>query len=142
MRKLKILTKLTSLAQKSIQERILEGRFDEKFSLTEEFLSGQLGVSESAIREASNRIEMEGPIRTQARRGAYLRASVKCPQGYLKANDKARYIREGMSLHRARARATCNAGWCDVLENIRNQIRLFRRKTYSLSTAAENRSEV
>jgi len=136
MRKLKIPTKLTSLARKSITEHILGGRLDENFRLTEEFLSGQLGIRESSIREALNRIEVEGLIRTQARRGAYLRASVKYPQGYLKANDKAIYIREGVSFHRARARATCNAGWCDVLENIRNPIWLFRRKTCPLPSAA------
>src|ERR1017187_6021043 len=172
MRKLKIPTNLTCLAYKSIKEYILEGRLDENSRLTEEFLSGQLGISKSPIREALNRLEAEGLIRIEARRGAYLRAfsnkevddlydirealevhavrtgafpsalikdlraSVKRLRGHLKANDKAKYIDEDVSFHRALARATGNARLCDVLENIQNQIWLFRRKTYSLSSTA------
>ena len=171
MRKLKIPTNLTSLAYKSIKEYILEGRLDEDSRLTEEFLSGQLGISKSPIREALNRLEAEGLIRIEARRGAYLRsfsnkevddlydvrealevhavrtgvfppalmkelrASVKRLRGYLKANDRPRYIDEDVSFHAAIARATGNARLCDVLENIQNQIWLFRRKTYNLSSS-------
>jgi DNA-binding GntR family transcriptional regulator len=172
MRKLKIPTNLTSLAYKSIKEYILEGRLDEESRLTEEFLSGQLGISKSPIREALNRLEAEGLIRIEARRGAYLRsfsnkevddlydvrealeahavrtgifpsatirelrASVKRLRGYLKANDRTKYIEEDVSFHAAIARATGNARLCDVLENIQNQIWLFRRKTYNLSSSA------
>src|SRR3984885_7767943 len=172
MRKLKIPTNLTSLAYKSIKEYILEGRLDEESRLTEEFLSGQLGISKSPIREALNRLEAEGLIRIEARRGAYLRsfsnkevdelydvrealevhavrtgvfppalmkelrASVKRLRGYLKANERTKYIDEDVSFHAAIARATGNARLCDVLENIQNQIWLFRRKTYNLSSSA------
>ncbi len=170
MRKLKIPTNLTSLAYKSIKEYILEGRLDENSRLTEEFLSGQLGISKSPIREALNRLEAEGLIRIEARRGAYLRsfsnkevddlyclrealevhavrtgdfppalikdlrASVKRLRSLLKANDKGKYIDEDVSFHAALARATGNERLCDVLENIQNQIWLFRRKTYVLSS--------
>ena len=170
MRKLKIPTNLTSLAYQSIKEYILEGRLDEHSRLTEEFLSGQLGISKSPIREALNRLEAEGLIRIEARRGAYLRsfsnkevdnlyclrealevhavrtgvfppalikelhASNKGLRGYLKANDKARYIEEDVSFHATLARATGNQRLCSVLENVQNQIWLFRRKTYSLSS--------
>jgi DNA-binding GntR family transcriptional regulator len=170
MRKLKIPTNLTSLAYKSIKEFILEGRLDEHSRLTEEFLSSQLGISKSPIREALNRLEAEGLIRIEARRGAYLRsfsnkevddlydirealevhavrtgvfpptltkelrASVKRLRGYLKANDRAKYIDEDVSFHAALARATGNERLCESLENIQNQIWLFRRKTYSLSS--------
>jgi DNA-binding GntR family transcriptional regulator len=172
MRKLKIPTNLTALAYKSIKEYILEGRLDEDSRLTEEFLSGQLGISKSPIREALNRLEAEGLIRIEARRGAYLRSfsnkevddlydvrealeihavrtgtfppalikelrvSVKRLRGYLKANDRTRYIDEDVSFHAAIAGATGNARLCDVLENIQNQIWLFRRKTYNLSSSA------
>src|ERR1043165_25384 len=74
MRKLKIPSNLTTLAYNSIKEYILEGRLDEDSRLTEEFLSGQLGISKSPIREALNRLEAEGLIRIEARRGAYLRS--------------------------------------------------------------------
>ena len=172
MRKLKIPTNLTSLAYKSIKEYILEGRLDEDSRLTEEFLSGQLGISKSPIREALNRLEAEGLIRIEARRGAYLRSfsnkevddlydvrealevhavrtgifpppvvkelrsSVKRLRALLKANDRAKYIDEDVSFHAAIAGATGNARLCDMLENIQNQIWLFRRKTYNLSSSA------
>lgn len=172
MRKLKIPTNLTSLAYKSIKDYILEGRLDEESRLTEEFLSGQLGISKSPIREALNRLEAEGLVRIEARRGAYLRsftnkeiddlydvrealevhavrtgdfpasvikelrASVKRLRGYLKTNDRTKYIDEDVGFHAAVARATGNARLCDVLENIQNQIWLFRRKTYDLSSTS------
>jgi DNA-binding GntR family transcriptional regulator len=172
MRKLKIPTNLTSLAYKSIKEYILEGRLDEESRLTEEFLSGQLGISKSPIREALNRLEAEGLIRIEARRGAYLRsfsnkeidelydvrealevhavrtgdfppalikelrASNKRLRQYLKANDRTRYIDEDVSFHALIAKATGNARLCDVLENIQNQIWLFRRKTYDVSSSS------
>ena len=53
MRNLKIPTNLTALAYKSIKEYILDGNLDNDFRLTEEFLSGQLGISKSPIREAA-----------------------------------------------------------------------------------------
>ena len=65
-----------------------------------------------------------------------LRASVKRLRGHLKANDRTKYIDEDVSFHAAIAKATGNARLCDMLENIQNQIWLFRRKTYNLSSSA------
>jgi DNA-binding GntR family transcriptional regulator len=73
MKKLKIPSNLTTLAYNSIKEYILEGRLDENSRLTEEFLSTQLGISKSPIREALNRLETEGLIRIEPRKGALLR---------------------------------------------------------------------
>jgi DNA-binding GntR family transcriptional regulator len=73
MKKLRIPSSLTTLAYNSIKEYILEGRLDENSRLTEEFLSTQLGISKSPIREALNRLETEGLIRIEPRKGAYLR---------------------------------------------------------------------
>ena len=73
MKKLKIPSNLTTLAHNSIKEYILDGRLDENSRLTEEFLSTQLGISKSPIREALNRLETEGLIRIEPRKGAYLR---------------------------------------------------------------------
>jgi DNA-binding GntR family transcriptional regulator len=73
MKKLKIPSNLTTLAYNSIKDYILEGRLDENSRLTEEFLSTQLGISKSPIREALNRLETEGLIRIEPRKGAYLR---------------------------------------------------------------------
>jgi len=73
MKKLKIPNNLTNLAYKSIKEYVLDGRLDEGSRVTEEFLSTQLGISKSPIREALNRLETEGLIRIEPRKGAYLR---------------------------------------------------------------------
>jgi DNA-binding GntR family transcriptional regulator len=73
MKKLSIPSNLTALAYDSIKEYILEGRLDEEARLTEEFLSTQLGISKSPIREALNKLETEGLIRIEPRKGAYLR---------------------------------------------------------------------
>ena len=73
MKKLKIPSNLTTLAYTSIKEYILDGRLDEDSRLTEDFLSNQLGISKSPIREALNRLETEGLIRIEPRKGAYLR---------------------------------------------------------------------
>src|SRR5215469_18757370 len=96
MRKLKIPTNLTSLAYRSIKDYILEGRLDEESRLTEEFLSGQLGISKSPIREALNRLEAEGLVRIEARRGAYLRKFT------VKEVDDLYGLREALELHALR----------------------------------------
>src|SRR5882724_6322032 len=64
---------LTALAYESIKRYILEGDLDEDSRLTEDFLSGQLGISKSPVREALNTLQSEGLIRIEPRRGAYLR---------------------------------------------------------------------
>ena len=73
MRKLKIPNNLTALAYHSIKEHILDGRLDEDSRLTERSLSSRLGISKSPIREALNRLEAEGLIHIEPRKGAYLR---------------------------------------------------------------------
>src|SRR5574340_488267 len=73
MKKINIPSNLTSLAYDSIKRYILDGKLDEDARLTEEFLSTALGISKSPIREALNRLEAEGLIRIEPRRGAYLR---------------------------------------------------------------------
>jgi DNA-binding GntR family transcriptional regulator len=73
MKKLRIPANLTSLAYRSIKEYILQGHVDDDRRLTEESLASQLGISKSPIREALNRLETEGLIRIEPRRGAYLR---------------------------------------------------------------------
>jgi DNA-binding GntR family transcriptional regulator len=64
---------LTALAYASIKTYILGGDLDEDTRLTEEFLSNQLGISKSPVREALNSLNTEGLIRIESRRGAYLR---------------------------------------------------------------------
>ena len=64
---------LTALAYNSIKSYILREDLDEETRLTEEFLSNQLGISKSPVREALNSLHTQGLIRIEARRGAYLR---------------------------------------------------------------------
>ena len=73
MKKIRIPENLTTLAFKAIKDYIWEGHLDEGARLTEESLSQWLGISKSPIREALNRLEAEGLIRIEQRRGAYLR---------------------------------------------------------------------
>jgi len=169
MRKIKIPDTLTTLAYKTIRNYIWEGHLDTGGHLTEEFLSRQLGISKSPIREALNRLESEGLIRIEPRRGAYLRtysikeiqdlydlrealeahavaraviteeliqhlrSSVERARHYLELNDKLRYIEEDVGFHNRIALATGNALLVKTLENLQQQVWLFRRKTYDLS---------
>jgi len=73
MKRIDIPSNLTTLAYNNIREYILQGRLDEASRLTEDFLSNQLGISKSPVREALNRLEAEGLIRIEPRKGAYLR---------------------------------------------------------------------
>jgi DNA-binding GntR family transcriptional regulator len=171
MKKLKIPSNLTSLAYDSIKRYILDGKLDEGARLTEEFLSTSLGISKSPIREALNRLETEGFIRIEPRRGAYLqdfstadiyelydlrnalethavntvelspelinelKQSVRRMRKHLKDNDKASYIEEDMKFHSSLANGTGNGRLCRTMENVQNQIWIFRRKTYDLSSS-------
>jgi len=73
VRKLRIPENLTTLAYKQIRGYLLSGQLEEGGRLTEESVAQQLGISKSPIREAFNRLEAEGLIRIEPRRGAYLR---------------------------------------------------------------------
>ena len=73
MKKIRVPENLTTQAYRRIREFILEGGMDDRERLTEEFLASQLGISKSPIREALTRLETEGLLRIEPRRGAYLR---------------------------------------------------------------------
>ena len=64
---------LTELAYESVKRYLLSGKLAERARLTEEALANQLGISKSPVREALNRLETEGLICIEARRGAYVR---------------------------------------------------------------------
>jgi DNA-binding GntR family transcriptional regulator len=64
---------LTEQAYQSVKRQLLNGSFPEGSKLTEEYLSGALGISKSPVREALMRLESEGLINIEARRGAYVR---------------------------------------------------------------------
>jgi DNA-binding GntR family transcriptional regulator len=73
MIKLTEVPNLTELAYRSIKQNLLEGTFAELSRLTEESLAAQLGISKSPVREALNRLETEGLISIEPRRGAFVR---------------------------------------------------------------------
>jgi DNA-binding GntR family transcriptional regulator len=73
MKKLTNVPNLTELTYRSIKEQVLDGTFREGTRLTEEQLANQLGISKSPVREALNRLEAEGLISIESRRGAYVK---------------------------------------------------------------------
>lgn len=73
MKKLTNIPNLTELTYRSIKEQLLDGTLVEGARLTEEQLANQLGISKSPVREALNRLEAEGLINIEPRRGAYVR---------------------------------------------------------------------
>jgi DNA-binding GntR family transcriptional regulator len=171
MQKIRIPENLTTLAYETIREFIWEGRLEQGSHLTEDFLAGRLGISKSPIREALNRLEAEGLIRIEPRRGAYLRTfsaqeienlydfrealeshavarlevtprlleelrqSVERANRYIQANAKREYIEEDIRFHRLIANAAGNERIALALENIQQQVWIFRRKTYDLSSS-------
>jgi DNA-binding GntR family transcriptional regulator len=64
---------LTELTYRSVKEQVLDGTLREGMRLTEEQLANQLGIGKSPVREALNRLEAEGLISIESRRGAYVR---------------------------------------------------------------------
>jgi DNA-binding GntR family transcriptional regulator len=64
---------LTELAYQSVKRHLFDGKVGEGSKLTEEWLSNQLGISKSPVREALNRLETEGLISIESRRGAFVR---------------------------------------------------------------------
>jgi DNA-binding GntR family transcriptional regulator len=71
--KLQASQSLTALAYERIKRYVLEGALDEDTCLTEDFLSKQLGISKSPVREALNSLHIQGLVRIEPRRGTYLR---------------------------------------------------------------------
>ena len=64
---------LTELAYLSVKQHLLNGELIEGSRLTEDALSTQLGISKSPVREALTRLESEGLVVIESRRGAYVR---------------------------------------------------------------------
>jgi DNA-binding GntR family transcriptional regulator len=73
MLKIKKSPNLTELAYLSVKQSLFDGSAAEGTKLTEESLASQLGISKSPVREALNRLESEGLVSIEARRGAYVR---------------------------------------------------------------------
>src|SRR5436309_5542144 len=115
MKKLKIPSNLTTLAYNSIKEYVLEGRLDEDSRFTEEFLATQLGVSKCPIREALNRLETEGLIRIEPRKGAFLRRL--SPEEVTDLYD----LREALETHVVRTAKLTPALFTDLQQSLKQQ---------------------
>jgi len=64
-----------------------------------------------------------------------LKESIKRTGKFLKSDDKTGHIEEDTRFHGLIAKSTENNELCRVLENIQNQIWLFRCQTYDLSSS-------
>ena len=84
---------LTELAYLQIKRYILEGSFSEGKKLTEDTLAAQLGISKSPVREALNRLESDGLVTIEPRRGAFVR------KFSLKEADDLYAVREVLEVH-------------------------------------------
>jgi DNA-binding GntR family transcriptional regulator len=115
MKKIDIPSNLTTLAYNTIREYILQGRLDENSRLTEDFLSNQLGISKSPVREALNRLEAEGLIHIEPRKGAYLRrfTAVEINELY--------DIREALEVHVVRTANVTPALLADLRQSLKRQ---------------------
>ncbi len=63
---------LTELVTEEIRRQIVEGRVDLGEALSEMKLATALDVSRTPVREAFNRLEMEGLVRTEPQRGTFV----------------------------------------------------------------------
>ena len=116
MKKLTIPSNLTAMAYESIREYILEGKLEDNTRLTEEHMATQLGISKSPVREALNRLEAEGLLRIEPRRGAYLRTLSA------KEVDDLYDLREPLEVHAVNtARLTP-----ELMETLRNHLATMR----------------
>ncbi len=63
---------LTELVTQEIRDQIVNGRVELGGSLSEGRFAKELGVSRTPVREAFNRLEMEGLVRTEPQRGTFV----------------------------------------------------------------------
>jgi DNA-binding GntR family transcriptional regulator len=115
MRKLKIPDNLTARAYLTIKEHILDGRLDEDSRLTEGSLSSRLGISKSPIREALNRLEAEGLVHIEPRKGAYLRRLSMSEMNELYE------LREALEVHVVRTAKVTPALLAELNQSVKRQ---------------------
>ena len=112
MKKLTNIPNLTELTYRSIKQQLLDGSFSEGMRLTEEQLANQLGISKSPVREALNRLEAEGLVCIESRRGAYVR------EFSMKELSDLYEFREVLELHSIAAAEITPPLLCQMAESI------------------------
>jgi DNA-binding GntR family transcriptional regulator len=72
-----ILRGLRDHVQEALREAIISGRFRSGEKLNERLLAAELGVSTTPVKEALQRLEVDGLVRIEPRRGVYARFNAR-----------------------------------------------------------------
>ena len=97
-----ILRGLRDHVQEALREAIISGRFRSGDKLNERLLAAELGVSTTPVKEALQRLQIDGLVRIEPRRGAYARFNAEQAEQMM----LARAALEGMIAREAARRAS------------------------------------
>lgn len=100
------------MAVRHIRDYLLNGELREGERLTEESVAQRLGISKSPVREAFNRLEADGLIRIEPRRGVYLRTFS------IKEIEDLYDFREALEVHAVRRARITPELIADLQENL------------------------
>jgi DNA-binding GntR family transcriptional regulator len=99
-----VLRGLRDHVQEALREAIISGRFRSGDKLNERLLAAELGVSTTPVKEALQRLQIDGLVRIEPRRGAYVRFNAEQAEQMM----LARAALEGMIAREAARRAGDN----------------------------------
>jgi DNA-binding GntR family transcriptional regulator len=97
-----VLRGLRDHVQEALREAIISGRFQSGDKLNERLLAAELGVSTTPVKEALQRLQIDGLVRIEPRRGAYVRFNAEQAEQMM----LARAALEGMIAREAARRAS------------------------------------
>ena len=97
-----VLRGLRDHVQEALREAIISGRFRSGDKLNERLLAAELGVSTTPVKEALQRLQIDGLVRIEPRRGAYVRFNAAQAEQMM----LARAALEGMIAREAAQRAS------------------------------------
>jgi DNA-binding GntR family transcriptional regulator len=96
-----VLRGLRDHVQEALREAIISGRFRSGEKLNERLLAAELGVSTTPVKEALQRLQTDGLVRIEPRRGVYAKFDAAQAEQMM----LARAALEGMIAHEAARRA-------------------------------------
>ena len=99
-----VLRGLRDHVQEALREAIISGRFRPGDKLNERLLAAELGVSTTPVKEALQRLQIDGLVRIEPRRGAYARFNAEQAEQMM----LARAALEGMIAREAAQRASAS----------------------------------
>jgi DNA-binding GntR family transcriptional regulator len=97
-----VLRGLRDHVQEALRKAIISGRFRSGDKLNERLLAAELGVSTTPVKEALQRLQIDGLVRIEPRRGAYVRFNAEQAEQMM----LARAALEGMIAREAARRAS------------------------------------